>query len=201
MKKLLGLLACLTMLSIGCSGCAGRNIEPQVEMVIPNQGVALFTSYGFGRGCPVVGVIATASHVLSTSYYNKTYGDAWWSDQFGGNGFARRVGVDTAVDGAILEAVGPSPTSIPIGDVTETLYFYDYDYSTKEDAFSLTLQRATLVREIGGHIIFDVSPAHGSSGGCLFNDVGDAVGIVVWIIGTDDAEHVGVGLRFPEDWR
>ena len=206
MKSLFKFLILGVLLMAACTSCTGRRgAEAPKAKVYLDKGVALFTPTSFGRGCPIKtgdepGSIVTARHLLAKSSSAGGFFDAYWSDQQGRSGYATLQGVSYAVDGATLHATGIQPFPVKTGKPTKDLYFFDYDYQNKETAFKSTLRTGKLIRLIGGYIIMDMAPSGGSSGGCIYNDQDEAIGIVVWSITLDNEEKIGIGVQFPEGW-
>ena len=195
MKALLSLALLLTL----CSSCGGtrRFVEPP-PVPVYDTSVAVFTPVGFGRGCPVRDHIYTAQHVLRTPWNNFT--GAWWSDRHGNNGAAKFESASAVVDIAMLHAQGSSsPANVTVGKPGTAIYFFDYDYSSVETAFDSLLRRGSLLKRIGGYVVFQPAPSKGASGGCLYNKDGEAIGIVVWSIPLSEL-RVGLGVQFPKEW-
>lgn len=191
----------ILLLLLVLTACAPRGSRLAPPEIPKDTSVALFTPSGYGRGCPVTGVIVTARHVLKKRGQPGFY-SAWWSDRHGRGGAANFHGASEAVDGAILQPEGPQPRRLPVGTPTDDLYFFDLERKTVKNAFTSVLRRAKLVRLIGGYIIFDAAPSQGASGGCLYNSKHEAVGIVVWTIQLEGGKGaVGVGVQFPTEWR
>ncbi len=186
--------------TLACSSCGGtRRLSEPPPVPVYDTGVAIFTPMGFGRGCPVRDDIYTAQHVLRTPM--RSFTGAWWSDRHGNNGPAKFMTYNTMVDVAMLHAVGSSsPANVTIGKPGTEIYFFDYDYSSPETAFDSILRRGSLLKRAGGHLIFQPSPSRGTSGGCLYNKKGQAIGIIVWSIEMEDESRVGLAVQFPKEW-
>ncbi len=146
------------------------------------------------------GVIVTAAHVVYAGPLKPPY-DAWWSDRLGNDGHAKTDWVSNAIDVAIMVPEYKGPVSIKVGTATTQLYFFDYNFSNTEDAFTSVRRETKLVRRIGGRLILEISPSQGASGGCIYNSKHEAVGIVVWGLEMHDESWVGVGVEFPKEWR
>jgi len=202
MKSPLKLLLIGILLTSACTSCAGRQgAEAPKPRVYIDRGVSLFTPFGFGKGCPLEEKIVTARHMLADPSRPGKFSDANWSDQYDRSGGAVLSAVSYAVDGAVLHPDGiPKPFPVKTGRPTKELYFFDYNYESAESAFDSVLRKTKLLKLVGGYIIMDIAPSSGASGGCIYNDQDEAVGIVVWSITLNNEEKVGIGVQFPEGW-
>lgn len=191
-------LAAILLTFTTLTGCA-KSVNMPDAPPIPYDSVELFTPYGWGQGCPVDGKIYTARHVLEAK--RGVYTHASWGDRHGNGGLASLIETSDFVDGAVLQPLKQFPMPVEVGPLTEDLYFFDFSYENSEDAFTPVVRRAKLVRPIAGRmVVFAPSPTPGASGGCLFNNNGEAVGIVVWGLPMEKyGDSVGLGLRFPEE--
>ncbi len=188
-------------MSAACSSCSGKSSKIELPKTEVDRSVALFTPEGFGRGCPVNGMIITARHLVVRKDGYRFF-DVWWSDKFGHDGYGKTLAIDTGVDGALIEPKGdhpPTPVKTGLPTVGGDIYWFEYDYA--DDPLASTLHRAILVRRIGGHLILSEGPTEGASGGCIFNSKREAIGIVVWVLANTDEEYnIGIGLQFPKEW-
>lgn len=202
MKSSLKLLLIGILLTSACSSFAGRQrAEAPNPRLYIDKGVALFTPFSFGKGCPLEGKIVTARHILVDPIRPGMFSNATWSDQYGRSGGAVLSAVSYEVDGAILHPDGiPKPHPVKTGRPTKGLYFFDYNYESPETAFDPVLRKTKLLKLVGGYIIMDVAPSSGASGGCIYNDQDEAVGIVVWSIILNNEEKIGLGVQFLEGW-
>lgn len=194
MRSLLIFATLVLVAFAACSACSKSAAVGDAPGVIENPGVALFTPVGIGRGCPVGGAIRTARHVLEKETHQGFYSAAWSQGDL--NGLAQFAAMSDFVDGAVLEPLGQPPVMVPIGLPTKDLYFYEYSYANRRHAFRNKRRSAKLIREVARYVIFSPAPSPGASGGCLFNDRGEAIGIVVWGFEMNNADEVGVGLLF-----
>ena len=199
MRPSLKLSILALLVSAACSSCAGKSVGVVNRASRVDQGVSVFTPTGFGRGCPVNGMIITARHVVTNPKNGETT-NAWWSDSSGNDGYAKIYSVSDAVDGAALVPEGPQyPVNVRLGKpvVGEEVYWFNYNYG--RDSLASQMQRAKLVRRVGGHLVMSEGATEGASGGCIFNRKGEAIGIIVWVL-RFPSNDIGIGLQFPKEW-
>jgi len=188
------------LLSAACSSCA-HNVGDPFLAPPQDRSVYVFTPEGFGRGCPVDGLIVTARHLVKIAGPFPGSYNASWSDNYGHSGYATTVFVNNFQDVAGLTVNGPQypvEARIARSKVKEEVFWYEYDYV--DDPMRSTLRRAILTRRVGRHLILSEAPNDGASGGCVFNQKGEAIGIIVWRLPFEESEDVGIGLQFPEEW-
>jgi hypothetical protein len=187
----------LMLLALLLAGCAGSAPEVATTPGITNNpSVAVFTPVGMGHGCPVGSVIYTARHVVEDA--KRGFFHTTWSDAAGHSGKANLARYSNFADIAILVPSGIQPRYIETGEPTDTLYFWEYDYTPGKLAMRDVRRKAKYTRTVAGHIVFDGRALPGSSGSCLLNDRGEAVGIIVWTLG-EDPRTIGIAVKFPKE--
>jgi len=178
-----------------CSACAPRGpaVLPGIPLEI-DPSISIFTpDGGGGHACPVAGGVVTARHVMWDEF-NKKFLGASWSYQ-GQRGAAFVVGESQFQDVVVIELSGGEVHYLPMGalpEVGDPVYWFEYDFRTKKNAYRARRRTGSVLRLVGGHIIIDSEPVPGASGTCLINAKGEAVGIVVAAIEADDGGVVGI---------
>jgi len=178
-----------------CSACATRapaslpgipfEIDPSISIFTPDG--------GGGHACPVAGGVVTARHVMWDEFNRKFLG-ASWSYQ-GQRGTAFVIDESQFQDVVALDLNGGKVNYLPLGTlpaVGDPIYWFEYDFRTQTNAYRARRRVGNVLRLVGGHIIIDSEPVAGASGTCLINAKGEAVGIIVAAIGTEDGGAVGI---------
>jgi len=75
----------------------------------------------------------------------------------------------------------------------ERLWWVGYDWRTQQDFMSPRVFSAQVVRVVAGQIVMNAPALEGSSGSCILNARGEAVGIVAWRMNPDDGKPVALG--------
>jgi len=163
----------------------------------PAQVMSLIGRFGIGHACPVDDHIMTAAHVAVKM--GRDYGQYPMS-------YVYQQGPLTGLLGPSLDhppsmyadlawldvTLGDTPIynrraqDVSIGD---KIYWFEYDKSLHKEKVS-----SKVVQIIAGHIATKRPFASGASGGCIFNEANEVVGIPVWRLG------VGVGVLLTEKW-
>lgn len=190
-------LAALLLLGLaGCSACTNKVLPaglPGIPLEI-DPSIAIFTPDGSGgHACPVEGGVVTARHVMWDEF-NRRFLGASWSYQ-GQRGAAFVVGESQFQDVVVIELSGGTVTYLKMGappKAGDRVYWFEYDFRTKKNAYRARRRFGSVLRLVGGHIIIDAEPTVGASGTCLINEKGEAVGIVIAGMETDDGGVVGI---------
>lgn len=173
----------MTTLLLTLALAAPPAIQAAVDAV-----VRVSTPRAFAHACPLQGgLLVTNAHVVA--------GVTWlrWSDAHG-EGLARRIYPGTSVladaDLALLQvvsgqvgrefAVTPAPPRP--GDRVFVRGFHSENRRTVLGGRTVTTK---VTRIEAGHVIFEDDALGGSSGGCVFNERGEVVGINAASISTD----------------
>jgi hypothetical protein len=87
-------------------------------------------------------------------------------------------------------------------NIKDKIYWIEYNFKRKKDAFRTERREAKVLRIIAGHIYVDEAPVSGASGGCAFNEAGEVVGIIsgAYAVGTFARANVGVFVGIYGDW-
>lgn len=168
-------------------GCAARvnvaTVEENPWPIDTSKTMQLLGFEGIAQACPVEGIIYTAAHVLLHEFEGRAIpvtGYSFSTDE-GNMGTVIAAKIHSTRDIAVLYVqegavnyykLGPEPED---GDL---VYWREYNF--EDDILAEILVEAYVTRTIAGHIIVDEGPVEGASGGCLFNEDGEAVGVVVW---------------------
>ncbi len=166
--------------------------SPMVSLVsLPTQHtIRVIGNYGVASACAVNGYIVTAGHVISPfnfvpGLYGAKVNYAWESYSglkglFVGAGRSeyRDVGIFYPGDG---DAPYMLPLSTSVPEVGDTLRWLAYDRDG-DDFFAPFEVSGEVIRTFAGHIMVDTLPTNGSSGGCVFNDKAEVVGIISWAL-------------------
>lgn len=172
--------------------CAGRKIDVDtVEKVDPDfpvnaDGVMrIFTKDGFAHACPADGIIWSAGHVIEREGPFRTLlRDYTWSDERGGFGYLEGYLTLPTMDLGVFHLSSGDPAYYAIAkelpEPGDRLYWIELDYSGIGNLFLAKKRSAEFVRIISKHMVMDELPNKGASGGCLFNEDNDVVGIVTW---------------------
>lgn len=180
--------------------CAGRRdfVGPPVPE-LEDPGVALSNPGGLGRGCPADGVIYTARHVLENRRNPGEFFGALWTDRLGNSGWAKHTGHSSIADVGILIPQDNGPKQIRMAKTAplpgDTVHWWGYDYRDRARALAGHKRQATIIRHEAGLWVLSELPNPGASGGCLLNDAGDVVGIIVWGIQLHDRSGVGLAVN------
>ncbi len=168
-------------------GCAAHGTDVQVKEdpwpVDTSKTMQLLGSEGIAQACPVEGVIYTAAHVMLTYYDGAIYPVAGYSfsTDEGNQGTVIPAKIHNTRDVAILYVQEGRVNYYQLGDEPEDgdrVYWREYNF--EDDILAEILVEAYVTRTVAGHIIVDEGPEEGASGGCLFNEDGEAVGVVIW---------------------
>lgn len=174
-------------------GCAGKNIvveAPEIEeapAVNTDKTLQLIGRGGIAQGCPVEGIIYTAAHVVQYEKEDGTPtaflpGYAFSTDD-GNRGFVVTAMVGAFRDIAVLYVREGEVNYYKLGSTPESgdrVYWREYDFES--DVMDKALVSADVTLILAGHVVMNDYPEQGASGGCLFNEDGEVVGVVTWSI-------------------
>lgn len=202
------LAAALLVISVGCGPVLVQAPDPAPNSstpLDPEHAVRIFSVYGFASACAVGNYIYTAQHVLmpftGVPFLHDAMVSYAWSDESGREGRLDALGVSPYRDlGVLVPAFGDTPVYQKAAWVPplegETVRWIEYSLETEETDFFAPVERSgTVLRQVAGHVAFDMSPAGGASGTCLYNSAGDVVGIVMW-----GFPETGVAVLLTGQW-
>lgn len=168
--------------------CAGANLSfeaPEVNAVDTTKTLQLMGRGGIAHGCPVDGIIFTAAHVAQFENdegipIGPVPGYAFSTEE-GGEGYVKVSAVNQVRDIAVLSLQSGDVSYYKLGATPEagdTVYWREYDF--EEVALAEVFVETTVEHIVAGHVVTTDYPNQGASGGCLFNEEGEVIGIVVW---------------------
>jgi len=185
--------ACISAGLLGHAMPASAAVKPDMSSVLRLSG-----RFGLAHGCPISADLAiTAAHVIDHAPFSDTpLFPEMWSDGNGHIGVAEGFSVDNFRDLGRLRPRNVKfaswysvATNAPLpGD---KVFMLGYDYGSRSDAFADKLYELKVLRVIGGVIVMDNSSKPGSSGGCVLNSAGEAIGVVAWSHEVGHGEDVG----------
>lgn len=232
---MLGVLSAL--LALALTSCAGwgplnsplfRFTSDQAESpsVIPQpaQIMSLVGRFGFAHACPTEGRVYTAAHVAATvprgtrKQFPSSY--AWQQGDREGLVTASRYPAPSQfADVAFLDVVTGKPEMMLRAaevNVGERVYWYEYNFSNKDEMLDLVLRESVLTKLVAGHFVTEDSFTQGASGGCVFNDRGEVIGIISFRLrvmnqartkaeissglSRSGEQWVGVGVLLSDGW-
>lgn len=163
--------------------------------------VQVWTRGSMGHACPVSDSTAfTADHVAVT--YGEDLGRALalpqiWGDRFGNAGTYAHAWSDIRRDLAFVQVVegrfaGWFEIAKELPEVGDEVVIVGYDFDA---GFVDKPKKVTVLQVLGGHLTYDGTPGPGSSGSCVLNAKGEAVGINVAA-----ANGQGIGVLLAGGW-
>jgi len=192
----------LILLFLGCSAKV-VNVDPEVKELNDSDlhGVmSLLAVESIGHACPVNGRVYTAKHNVynyrAPESKQETRGFAW-EDGHGNKGIAHTLFWSSYFDLAMLITPEGEPEFYERGENPEsgsTVRWVEYS-RVKEEAFNQEIGKAKVIHSIAGYIFLDELPTPGSSGSCLIDESGKAIGVIVWGL---RPIGVGVAVELPQ---
>lgn len=169
-------------------------LDPSIAIQAPNGNA--------GHACPVfledgTEMVLTARHVVVDE--DGQYMDVVWSDGFGQEGYFSVADAFSAVDVVLLTPSMSVPVYLPKGTAKpgDTVFWFEYDFRTQANALRARRRFGKILRIVAQHFILDAMPEGGSSGTCLLNEYGEAVGLITSGWDTEDGKGAGVAVKFP----
>lgn len=174
---------------VACGG-ANLQVEPEIPSA-PNintdKTLQLVGRGGVAQGCPVEGVIYTAAHVVQFETEDGEPRDLVpgyaFSTVEGNQGIVRTANVNIIRDLAVMYASHGAVNYYKLGETPargDKVYWREYDFD--DDVLAKNLVEAEVSLLLAGHVVMTDTPETGASGGCLFNEDGEVIGVVVWSI-------------------
>ena len=178
------------------------------EQPAPNLGgiLSLFGRFSFAHGCPIAADrVLTNSHVLDIRPFDREM--PLFPYRFQSNTeHGQIVGIEASAREDLAWAVPTPPLSFfyPLAavapEIGETLYWVGYDHRNRKNGLARKSLSGKVLRVVVGHIIFDTSTPHGSSGSCVLNSRGEVVGLIAWGLYMDNSEELAVAVGTWGDW-
>lgn len=192
------------ILALVFMSCAGRDLpvpdlahasdDPQ-----PAQVMSLIGRFGIGHACPVNEHIITAAHVAARVGRNhEQYPMSYVYQQGTKTGLLK-----PSSDHPPSQHVDLGWLDVELGDVPyfnslardvyvgDKIFWFEYDKQFKKKRVD-----SKVVEVIAGHLVTKIPFARGASGGCIFNEDNEVVGIPVWRFSIG----VGVGVMLTKKW-
>jgi hypothetical protein len=164
--------------------------------------LALVGRHAIAHACPVGPQHAlTAAHVTDIRWYDD---DAplvpyRYENENGEFGLAVPLSVYTASDTGWVRLSSALSMWYRYADgppeIGSRVYWVEYDVHNKKNALKAKYEDAKVINVVAGNIFVDRAPIPGSSGGCVWNENGEIVGIVsaAWKISKDYRSDFNVG--------
>lgn len=184
------LVALLLAATLGCAARADiRTLEPPTMSLVP-YAIQVVGDVMIGSACAVETQVLTAKHVINP-FLGKSSSDSRytsglsWSTPGGLRGYLDPIWAQWYRDVAGLELV--LSNDIPMfwkrADKVkrgETVRWVEYTWEPGPNLLMPLEREGEIRRTVAGYIVFSGNPNNGSSGGCLWNEANEVVGIVVW---------------------
>lgn len=200
------LLLALLLVAPGFAGSTDFNAS--ASFLIHNRWI-------HAHGCSVNGMLLTSAHNIDprdASEQLLPIPPMWFRYEFRGlnGGIARAVGIVQSADVAKLAIVGSPPAMAELGPSpkkSDRIRWVEYDWRKRGQYMDPRGREAKVVGIHAGMVVLDRSVTNGASGGCAFNDAGQAIGLMTWYAKTDDGdedktdeEKVGGVIGFWGGW-
>jgi hypothetical protein len=157
------------------------------------SGVMTLLGTTLGHACPVDGQVLSAAHVaFDPRGYARQFS---WEDDAGRAGTAKGLELNGYRDLAELTVTHGTPEYYkggPPPEVGSEVTWVQYD-----DNLNRKIRSAKVLFYRAGYLFFHKPPQYGASGSCLFDEAGNAVGIVVWATGAHRNRGAAVVLDWP----
>jgi hypothetical protein len=167
---------------------------------------------GGGHGCAVNGLIITNRHMVDPRRewwegdLPKMFFRYEWPDETAGVGHS--VTVSAIADLAIVKLDkeppnGYAPLATERPQEGDLVYWWEYDLRKQGDAFQPRYKEGKITTITAGHAILAKDVVQGASGGCAFNEYGEAIGLMSFGFGTtkDYKQNGGVTGFWGHWWR
>ncbi|HLC23986.1 MAG TPA: serine protease [Dehalococcoidia bacterium] len=201
--KILGPILLLGLI-LGCSSRAVVVQPAEQGRESLSLSLALIGRFGLAHSCPVDGLVLTAAHVAvhRDMFGNETPNSYLWEQgPINGllTGYVPLASRDLAQLLPDSESLPPMASRADSGPSQgESVYWQQFNMVS--DPMRQEIQRGR-VTDIGpGHFAFEPEPKDGASGGCIFNETGEVLGIVVWSLGDNSLSRDGVAVTLTGQW-
>ncbi len=164
--------------------------------------IKMSARWSSSHACAVDGVVITNAHVvdrrLPTNMGDPIVPATFRYQQVDGpEGIGELFAIIGSADIALVNLdqyptyFAPRATEAPAeGDEVS---WYEYDLRKNEDAYKRRRRTTRVVTDFAGTLVLKDKATTGASGGCLFNEVGEVVGLMTFQIPTDDGKR-GTGI-------
>ena len=120
-------------------------------------------------------------------------------------GLAKSVAVVESSDIALIALGAPSPVYAELGPspkVGDRIRWVEYDWRMRDRFMNPIGREAKVIGIWAGLLVLDGGVTEGASGGCAYNDAGQAVGLMTWYdFPTEEpAKQVGGVVGFWGGW-
>jgi len=165
--------------------------------------------FSVAHACPVSDTyVLTAAHVTDLRPNDRNFPlyPYRFSNQSGDYGIAIPVSVFTEVDLGWMRVRKPLTHYYKMSErtpkVDDEITWVDYNFDKKGKALQPDIRTARIVTISAGHFIVDDGPVSGSSGGCVWNEYGEVIGIVssAWTIGSNYKPNAGGMAAVYGEW-
>lgn len=180
----------LLVIQLACAGKVITVEAPEIAnapAVNTDKTLQLIGRSGIAQACPVAGVIYTAAHVVQHEDADGKPG-AWvagyaFSTAEGNEGVVVPAYINAIRDIAVLYPKSGAVNYYKLGPTPESgskVFWREYDF--KDIVLDKVLAESEVLHLLAGHVIMANAPKQGASGGCLFNEEGEVIGIAVWSV-------------------
>ncbi len=199
------LAAILAVPSTGRAGLFGGDDEPDFDA---SASFLIHNKWLHAHGCSVNGYLLTSAHNVDPRAAEDQLTPLppmFFRYEFRGlnGGIAAAVGVVQNADVGVLALTAPAPAVAMLGpspDIGDRIRWVEYDWR-KQDKWMHPHGREAKVTSIwAGLVILDRGVTPGASGGCAFNDAGQAIGLMTFYAHADDDGLVGGVIGFWPGW-
>lgn len=189
---------------LGTGGAMSADVEIDMDGVLD-----LIGKYTAGHACPVYdGYALTAAHVIDVRWEDRNFPliPYRFSNEKGDYGLAQPLTVFAHADIGWLKLLPGPVGSYEMSERTpkedDKVFWVEYETGKKNEAFKAKRRDAKIINVVAGHLFLDQAPISGASGGCLFNEYGEVIGIVTagWKIGNAYEPNVGEAVAVYGDW-
>jgi hypothetical protein len=205
MRKLLIPLFALFAVSL-CPPCFAGDEKKESPYVFEIQQMT-----GGAHGCAVNGLVLTNRHVVDPrrgmDLWTKDLPQIFFRYEFpdGTIGRGNSQWVSLYADFAILSLdkeppQGYAPLAQEGPKVGDKVYWWEYDFRKVKDVLQPRRREGTVVNLVAGNVLLETEAERGASGGCAFNEDGEAVGLLTFKVNTKDLKEAAGVVSFWGFW-
>ncbi len=159
------------------------------------------------HGCAVNGVTLTSAHVLDPREpgSEEVVPDIGFRYEFRGKhaGLAFTAGVSNTADLGRVQLHGSIPQYAILGPspkIGDRIRWVEYDWRKRDKWFQPRGVEAKVTSIYAGIVILDREAAQGASGGCAYNDAGEAIGLMAYVFAAEDGKNGTAVVGFWGGW-